>query len=219
MDRKITVAVIDDHLLFRKGMVALTNMFPRHVICYDAPDGNTFINQVKREGPPDIALLDIQMPGMDGYATAEWLTMHYPEVRILALSTMDAESAIIRMIRCGARGYLLKDADTEEVKRALEDVMSIGYHFNNLITRSMMNVVRGLAGQNDPTAPFVNLTPKEIEFLKWNASELTYKEIADKMNLSARTVEGYRDHLCEKLGVRTRVGLVLYAVRNQLIKA
>ena len=107
------IAIVDDHTLFRKGLAALVNLFPGYQVLFDASDGADCIRQLEAGLQPDIILMDIAMPGMDGYATTEWVRAHLPAVRVLALSTMDAETAIIRMIRSGARGYVLKDANPE----------------------------------------------------------------------------------------------------------
>ena len=104
------IAIVDDHTMFRKGLMALINLFPNYSVLFDASNGKDFIAQLNPKHLPDIVLMDITMPEMDGYATAEWLHNNYPEINILALSTMDSEAAIIKMIKSGAKGYVLKDA-------------------------------------------------------------------------------------------------------------
>lgn len=218
MLEKKYIAIADDHTMFRKGITALINLFPNYEVLFDAANGNDLISRLNPKKLPEIILLDITMPEMDGYATAEWLTIHYPEIKILALSTMDAETAIIKMIKNGAKGYVLKDAEPAELKLAFDEVISQGYFYNELITRKIMGSINLLADSKNKTATFVNLSEREIEFLKFACTELTYKEIADKMHLSTRTIEGYRDTLCEKLDLKMRVGLVLYALKNNLVK-
>ena len=127
---------------------------------------------------------------------------------------MDAETAIIKMIKCGAKGYVLKDADTEELKLAFDEVLSKGYFYNEIITRKVMQAVTQLTNTKNKTGTFINLTTREIEFLKLACTELSYKEIADKMYVAVRTVEGYKDALCEKLELKTRIGLAIYAIKN-----
>lgn len=211
------IAIADDHTLFRKGLISLINLFPNYEVLMDATNGKDFIAQLNAKHLPDIVLLDINMPEMDGYATAEWLRLNYPEIKILALSTMDAETAIIKMIKSGAKGYVLKDAEPAELKLAFDEVMSRGYFYNELITRKVMNSINLLADSKNTMATFVKLTERELEFLKYACTEKAYKEIGDKMNVSTRTVEGYRDSLCEKLNLKTRVGLALYAIKNNLV--
>ena len=211
------IAIVDDHIMFRKGLITLINMFPGYSVLMDASNGKDFIAQLNPKHLPDIVLMDITMPEMDGYATAEWLHKNYPEIKILALSTMDSEAAIIKMIKSGAKGYVLKDAEPDELKLAFDEVMSQGYFYNELITRKVMKAVDKLVDTKNSVSMFVKLTDRELEFLKYACTEMTYKEIADKMFLSVRTVEGYRDALCEKLGLKSRIGLAMYAIKNQII--
>ncbi len=211
------IAIVDDHAMFRKGLAVLINLFPNYKVLFDASNGKDFIAQLNKKHLPDIVLMDINMPEMDGYATAEWLRNNYPEIKILALSTMDAETAIIKMIKSGAKGYVLKDAEPAELKLSFDEVMSRGYFYNELVTRKVMGAVNKLAETKNTTATFIKLSEREIEFLKWACTELSYKEIADKMFVSVRTIEGYRDALCEKLDLRSRVGLAMYAIKNNLV--
>src|SRR6185437_2783794 len=133
---------------------------------------------------------------------------------ILALSTMDADTAIIKMIKSGAKGYILKDAEPAELQMAFDEVLNRGYFYNDFVSRKVLNAVSRLTDEKNTTATFANLTPRETEFLKYSCTEMTYKEIADKMFVNVRTVEGYRDSLCEKLDLKTRVGLAMYAIKN-----
>jgi DNA-binding NarL/FixJ family response regulator len=211
------IAIVDDHTMFRKGLMALINLFPNYKVLFDAANGKDFINQLNPKHLPDIVLMDITMPEMDGYTTAEWLHNNYPDIKILALSTMDSEAAIIKMIKSGAKGYVLKDAEPDELKLAFDEVMSQGYFYNELVTRKVLKGVGKLVDTKNPVSVFVKLTDREIEFLKYACTEMAYKEIADKMFVSVRTVEGYRDALCEKLDLKSRVGLAMYAIKNQIV--
>jgi len=218
MPDKIHISIIDDHALFRKSLSMLIDFFPKYKVISDAANGKDFISQLKPNNLPQIVLMDINMPVMDGYATTAWLVNNYPEIKVLALSTMDAETAIIKMIKHGAKGYLLKDAEPAELKLAFEEVMNRGYFYNELITRKVMSSVHQLTEIKSKLAVFAKLSERETEFLKLACTELSYKEIADKLCLSVRTVEGYKDNLCEKLGLKSRIGLAMYAVKNQLVK-
>ncbi|NLR58861.1 response regulator transcription factor [Chitinophaga polysaccharea] len=211
------IAIADDHALFRKGISSLINSFPGYKVLFEASDGKDFIRQLRLEALPDIALLDITMPGMDGYATAQWLHINHPDMNILALSTMDAEAAIIKMIRSGAQGYILKDAEPEELKLAFDEVLNNGYFYNELITKKVMRSITALSSNSDISG-FIRLTEREIEFLKLLCSERSYNEIAAEMFVSPRTAEGYRNAICEKLHLKTRTGLVLYAIKNGIVK-
>jgi len=205
------IAIVDDHTMFRRGLCSLINLFPGYTVVLDAANGNDFIRQLDPGMLPDILLLDIAMPEMDGFALATWLKNNHPTIRVLALSTMDSDIAIIRMIKAGARGYLLKDAEPSELRRAFDDVLSLGYYYNDLVSRKLL-LSSGAGVQLE------RLTDREQTFLKLACSEKTYYEIAKEMFVSERTVDGYRDALFKKLQVTSRVGLVLYAVKNGLIQ-
>jgi DNA-binding NarL/FixJ family response regulator len=211
------IAIVDDHVLFRKGLGSLIDHFPNYAVIISASHGRDFIGQLNPDQLPHIVLLDIHMPEMDGYATAQWITQHHPEIKILALSTMDTEAAIIKMIKSGAKGYILKDCEPSELKLAFEEVLSRGYYYNEILTKKVLGAVNELTNSKNGLFSFIKLTDRELEFLKYTCTELTYKEIADRMFVSVRTVEGYRDALCVKLLLKSRVGLAMYAVRNNIV--
>lgn len=212
------IAIVDDHTMFRKGLMALVNLFPGYQVLFDAVSGEECIRKLQEGAAPHILLLDIAMPVMDGYAVAGWVRDHYPETRILALSTMDAETAIIRMIKNGAKGYVLKDADPTELKLAFDEVLSLGYYYNDLVSRKIVRSVNLLADEKSDIGSMARLSDRELAFLRLACSEKTYQEIAGEMFVSERTVDGYRDALFRKLNVCTRVGLVLYAIRNGIVQ-
>lgn len=162
---------------------------------------------------PALVLLDIGMPDMDGFATASYLREHYPNVRVVVLSMHDREDHIIRMIRLGARGYVLKGSHAEDLRLALTDVVEKGFHNTDFLTQRIMN---GLNGTPAPVQS-VKLNDRERHFLQLSATELTYVQIADKMSVSPRTVDGYREALFEKMNAKSRVGLVLEGLRLGLI--
>lgn len=212
------IAVVDDHPMFRKGLSSLINSFPNYKVLFDAANGKDFIAQLKQEHLPDIVLLDINMPEMDGYATAEWLNLNYPEVKILALSTLDADTAIIKMIKSGAKGYILKDADLSELKLAFSELTSIGFFYNDLISRKIVRSVNFLNDTQGPESSMMNISKNELQFMKLACSEKTYHEIAKEMFLSEKTIDGYRSSLFTKLKVTSRVGLVMYAIKNGIVQ-
>lgn len=211
------IAIADDHAMFRKGLASLINVFPGYKILFDAENGDALIKAIKPQSLPDIILLDINMPVMDGYSTAAWLKVNYPDIKILALSTMDNESAIIKMVKSGAHGYVLKDAEPDELKLAFNNVINQGFFYNDVITRKVMQSLWMMADEKSTTSIFAKLTEREMEFVKYACSEKSYQQIAKEMFLSERTIDGYRDALFRKLNVTTRVGLVLFAVKNRLI--
>jgi len=214
----VKIALVDDHHLLRHGLAELINGFEGYQVHLEAGNGRELTQRIQAHDLPDIALLDIHMPFMDGYATAEWLRDNHPSVKVLALTMEDTETAIIRMLRCGARGYVLKEAETSEFRTALDTLMSRGFYHSELVTNTLMNSLstnESPVGHPTPARPTLN--PRELDFLKYCCSELTYKEIADRMCLSVRTIDGYREDLFNKLGVRSRTGLVIYAIRQGLV--
>lgn len=216
--KKYTVALADDHVLIRNGLAGLINSFTDYEVLFQATNGQDFIEQLSSSTHklPDIALLDINMPKKDGYETAHWIKQHHPGIKILALSMYDNENYIIRMLKNGARGYILKDAEPTELKSALDSIIQKGYHYSELITGHLINTLNKF--DEDPkTKNALLVTDKELEFLHYICTELSYKEIADRMYLSPRTIDGYRDAMFDKLNIKTRVGLALYAVKNGLV--
>lgn len=212
---KLTIALVDDHILLRNGLASMLKE-AGYTILFEADNGKQFSDKVSREGSPDLVLLDINMPVLDGYATAAWIKTNAPDTKVLALSMYDDEEAIIKMLKNGARGYVLKDAHPSDLKAAIEAVATKGFYYSEMVTgRLMRNIID--SGTEEEKAAELNLTEREIEFLKLAASELTYKEIAEKMHVSPRTIDGYRDDLFEKLNIKSRVGLVLYAIKNGIV--
>lgn len=209
------VALVDDHTMFRKGLAVLINLFPNYKVSMDVANGKEFIDQLDKERLPDIVLLDIHMPVMDGYATSAWIKNNHPGIKVLALSTMDSDATIIKMIHQGARGYILKDADPKELQVAFEEILAKGYYYNELITRKVMQSIHDTGTES--SGGLVRLTDRELEFLKHACSEKNYQQIAGEMFVSERTVDGYRESLFKKFNVTNRVGLVLYAIKNKLV--
>lgn len=157
------------------------------------------------------------MPEMDGYETTLWLKKNHPEIKVLALSMYDNENAIIRMFKAGAKGYILKDCEPSELRMALDALAGKGFYYSEMVTGRLIHSINKLDDDDDHTSHLIQLNDRELEFLKLACSELTYKEIADRMFLSPRTIDGYRDALFEKLHVKTRVGLVMYAIKNGIV--
>ncbi len=153
---------------------------------------------------------------MDGFETAAWLSKNYPKIKVLALSMFSDERTIIRMLRQGARGYILKNIEPEELKKALDSVMKKNFYLSEEISGK---IISGLHKDMDRVEESPSLTQREKEFLSLICSEITYKEIAAKMFVSPRTVDEYRNSLFEKLKVKSRVGLVMYAIRNGLVES
>jgi DNA-binding NarL/FixJ family response regulator len=212
------IAIVDDHTMVRKGLCSLINLFHPYQVLFDAENGKDMIQKINPAMLPDIVLLDITMPDMDGYAAAHWLKVHYPDVKVLALSTMDTEKAIIKMLKNGARGYILKDSDPAELKEAFDNVLKQGYYYNDTITHKLVNSLNKYSSEYNSTQNADHITPRESEFLQLACSEKTYQQIAADMKVSERTVEGYREALFKKFQVSTRVGLVIWAIKKDYVQ-
>ena len=211
------IALVDDHVLIRRGLAALVRNLG-HEVVIESDNGLKFMEAMNPATVPDVVLLDIKMPDMDGFQTALWLKQEYPQVKVLVISMYNDEDSVIGMLRCGARGYVFKNTEPEILKAAIEEVMEKGFYHSNTVYESMVRPVEDPHNREEGEAHDIPLTPKEMEFLKQICSELTYKEIAARMSLSPRTLDSYRDILFEKLNIRSRVGLVLYAIRHGIVK-
>jgi DNA-binding NarL/FixJ family response regulator len=207
----IQIALVDDHRLFRSGMAALIGSFSGYNILFEAAHGKELINNITEGHIPHIVLLDINMPVMDGISTAQWLKKYHPSIRVIILSMFEDAEKVLTMVRAGVKGYLLKDAEPDEFERALTKVVEGDLYYPDFVTKHLLN------NFNSDKAAQVKLNPREIEFLRLTSTELTYKEIADTMCISVRTVDSYRDQLFEKLQIKSRVGLVLYSIKNKLV--
>jgi DNA-binding NarL/FixJ family response regulator len=210
------VAIADDHHLVAAALSEMIRKFDGYDVLLVAENGRDLLNQLVNSAKlPDIALLDLSMPEMDGFETALQLRQLYPSVRVLALSMNDHEDQIVRMIRNGARGYLLKGCRPSELRQALDDILTKGFYYTDFLTTQL---VRNLnAPAENGVSPFFNLNSREYEFLKIACSELTYSEIADQMCVSPRTIDGYREAVFQKMNVKTRVGMVIEAVRHGMV--
>jgi len=209
------IAVVDDQHLFRKGIISLLEEFEELKIIMEAANGKELISALKKE-QPDVILMDLEMPVMDGIETTEYVRKKYPEVKIIILTMHDDDSFISHLIEKGANGFLLKDSNIETVVDAIYAVIKNGFHFTDRVSKAM---VKGLVKSQKikPSFNTVNLTNKEIEVLKFICKEYTTKEIGEKLGVSTRTVEGHRDNVLHKTGARNTVGIVMYAVKNNLI--
>ena len=214
---KIKVALVDDHSLLRNGLAGLINSFNDYIVLFEADNGTDFQKKLVKDNLPDLVLMDINMPEMDGFATTQWLKQNYPLIHVLALSMYDNENSIIRMFKAGAKGYILKDSEPAELKDALDSILKKGYYYSELVTGKLIHSINKMDEDAD-VRNLSQLNSREIEFLKYACTEMTYKEIADKMFLSPRTIDGYRDTLFEKLNLKTRVGLVMYAIKNGIVQ-
>lgn len=215
MDTKIKIAIADDHKLVRTGIANLLKSRDMDVV-FECENGKKLVDYVL-ENPVDVVLMDLNMPVMNGWDATKEIREKNPSVKVIGLSMYDDDLSVLKIIRAGARGYLLKDAEPDELVRAIVDVKNNGFYHSELVSDFLYRNYSGVdSAKNDE--PIVELSDREVDFLKHCCSELTYKEIADKMNVSHRTVDGYREALFSKLEVRSRVGIVMAAIKHHLIE-
>jgi DNA-binding NarL/FixJ family response regulator len=215
MNDMIKVALVDDHVLLRNGLAGLISTLG-FFVHFECDNGKDLISKLDKEDLPDVILMDINMPEMDGHETTFWLQKNFPQVRVLALSMYDKEIAIIRMLKNGAKGYILKDTNPAVLKSAINTVMKTGFYFSDIVTGRMVH--NAMKMEEIENKELMSLNEREIEFLKLTGTEMTYKEMADHMGLSPRTIDGYRDALFQKLNVKSRTGLVLFAIKHSIIE-
>lgn len=205
--KKYSVAIVEDYKLLSQAIGEIINSFDNFELLYTCENGKELIEKIKLKNIPDIILMDVNMPIMGGIETTKWLQKNNPEIHILALTVEDDEKTIITMIKSGAKGYLLKDVDKSTLENAMISLMKNGIYHTKLVNDAMFHSI------NEDE---FNLKENEIKFMELVCTEMTYKEIADKMFLSPKTIDGYRDHLFSKLNVKNRIGLVLFAIKNKI---
>lgn len=209
-NEKINIAIVDDHTLFRSGLASLLAEFDEINVVLEATNGIDLQEKIIRYPNIQIVLMDINMPLMDGYTTTKWVKEKYPQIHVLALSMFEDEKAIIGMLKVGAGGYLLKESKPAELLTAIKATINKGFYINELVSGRLLFSLK----QKDTKPIF---SERELIFLQHCSSELTYKEIANLMNVSPRTVDNYRESLFAKLNIKSRTGLVVYGIKNQLI--
>ena len=213
---KIKVSLVDDHVLLREALVNLVNTFDEFKVIASLNSGYELVNSLSDSVRPDVILLDLNMPGMDGFETAKWLFKVHPEINILILTMYDSEIALIRLLQAGVKGFLKKDTHPNELRVALKAVSAGGYYYSQDTTGKLANLFQR-DFENQHFVDKAILSEKEIEFLRLASTDKTYKEIASELKISPRAIDGYRDTLFEKLDVKSRVGLAIYAVKNGIV--
>ena len=208
-----TVAIVDDHVLMRTALANLLATHGNYKVSIRAENGKQLLDQVDSLGLPDIILLDINMPVMDGFETMAVLKKRFKNPNVVALSMYNDHTAILRMVSLGINGYLLKTSEAEEILMALDIVKTNGQYFSNTVNAKLFE-----ASKNDLYRKITSLRQKELTFLKHLCTGITYNEIAAKMYLSHHTVEEYRDTLFQKFAIRNKTELVLFALKHKLVE-
>ncbi|MDN3665928.1 response regulator [Algibacter miyuki] len=206
------VVIVEDHVLLSQAIAGLVNAFNNFEVPYLCNNGRELLDKLKfANNIPDVVLMDVNMPILNGIETTEIIKNEYPQIKVIALSVEGSEDTIIQMLKAGAKGYLLKDVEKEVLELALKEVISTGYFHTKTVSKILVDSL------TDENTAVGKLKERELEFIKLVCSELTYKEIADKMFLSPKTIDGYRDSLFQKLQVKNKIGLVLYAIKNKIV--
>lgn len=208
---KTKIAIVDDHELMARALSGLVQKLEDYEVIFEAFSGDECMQRISLGMIPEIVLLDINMPGMDGYEVAKWIKNNYPDIKILALSMNNKEDAIVKMLRSGAGGYLLKGCKPLELKLALDSITLKGFYYSEYVTSQLVKSLN-LEKIQDPVE-LLGLNDRELHFIRLSCSDLTYVEVADKMCVSPRTVDGYRESVFQKMNVKSRVGMVLQAIK------
>lgn len=218
--RKTKLALCDDHTLFRVGMAGILGQIHDFELILEAGNGKDLIDKIARK-TPDVVLLDLQMPVMDGTATADYMRDNYPLVKIVVLTMHDEDRMVLHLLEKGVSGYLLKDAEAGEVEKAIRKVMDEGIYLNEFVSKALHRRMTNKTDTKKPTSAFYNskilLSDREKEVLVLICEGLSTNEISDKICLSPRTVEGHRLRILEKTGTKNTAGMVAYAFKNNLV--
>ncbi len=212
----IKVALADDHILLRSALAPLIDSFGDCRVIHQSNNGKELIDWFENGLVPEVAILDLNMPEMDGYEAARVIQKKFPTVNVLMLTMYDSELSLIRLLQAGVKGFLKKDIHPSELKFAIHSVMNAGYYYSNHTAGKLANLFRS----TDEKKNFLQnmmLSEQELQFLKLACSDLTYKEIAQKMSLNPRSVDNLRDQLFIKLDVKSRVGLAMVAIKNGIV--
>ncbi|SFD04985.1 response regulator transcription factor [Algibacter pectinivorans] len=205
------VAVVDDFQLLAQAMSTLVNSFKNFQVCYSCNNGKEIIEKLDASLKlPDIILMDVNMPILNGIQATKYIKDKYPNIKVIAISVENKTKDVLQMLEAGAKSYLLKDIEKSTLEIALTETINKGYYHTEHVSKILVDALHG------QEKPMTVLKEREMEFLNYACTDKTYKEIADKMFLSPKTIDGYRNTLFNKFNVKNRVGLVLYAIRNQL---
>jgi two-component system, NarL family, invasion response regulator UvrY len=215
--KKIKVALADDHVLLRNALASLINNFEDCSVIIQASNGHELIEQLNKNLLPEVALIDLNMPRMDGIETAGWLQQNFPDIQVLMLTMYDSELALIRLLKAGVKGFLKKDTHPDELRFAIQSVVHSGFYYSHSATGKLVNLFRKQTDNHGISLEKSLLSETDIRFLQLACTEMTYKEIAQQMNLNPRAVDNLRDSLFQKLTIKSRVGLAMYAIRHGLV--
>lgn len=212
------IALVDDHVLFRKGMASMLEDIPDIEVRFHASNGKELLDLLPTN-PVDLILLDLEMPVMDGLTAMPLIRKQAPQTKVIIISMHQDDQFISHLMELGANGYLLKDAEFEEVETALASVQSGGFYFNDKVSKALLSRLVQKQQLIPSFQTHDELSEREKAVLELICKELTTAEIADRIHLSPRTIEGHRKQLLQKTGARNTAGLVVYAARRGWLEA
>lgn len=212
----IRIAIADDHKLFRKGVILSLRPYTQLEFVLEAENGQELLGKLG-ESAAQVVLMDLRMPGMDGIETTKIIAERFPEIKVLVLTMYEDERFVYHLMENGANGYLLKNAEPQEIRKAILEVISKGYYLNQFVNRILLKKSHARTKVTPDLKNEIVLTEKERDVLRNICLEYTAAEIAEKMKISPRTVEAIKDRLMDRFGTKNTAGLVFFAVKNGLI--
>jgi two-component system, NarL family, invasion response regulator UvrY len=215
LQQKVQVALVDDHVMVRQSMADMIKRFPNVEVLFQADNGKQLIEFLKKHIIPDIILLDLDMPVMDGFEAGMWVHVHYPQIKLIIVTMRDDDNSIVRCMRFGAKSYLTKNSHASVLQEAIEKVVVEGVYMPADINLKLMN---GMVIQQGEPKKVSELKPFQREFLSYVCTDLSYAEIAQKLFVSSRTLDTWRAVLYKELKTNSRAGLAVYALQNGIKK-
>lgn len=214
--KKIKIAIADDYKIFREGLKVSLAQDESMEVLFEVDNGEDLMKELENFSP-DVIIMDLKMPIMDGMEATQLIRKKYNKIKVLVVSMYDNDKFIIHLMEIGANGYLLKNAEPEEIRKAIYAVHENGYYFNDLVNKALLKKLVLRTNIKPSFNENVELTERELEVLKLICEEKTASEIGKEIFLSPRSVEGIRQRLIEKVGVRNTAGLVMFAAKNGIV--
>ena len=218
MENKVSIVLVDDHVIVRSGLRSLIEVLGNYEVVKEYSDGKELTEAIKAGEPlPDIVIMDLEMPVMDGEATMLWLQKKVPKLKVLILTWDASERKVIDLFRLGVRGYLLKSCTADVLQKAIHDTHTTGYYHSELLQTAIMKKMETNVQVNEVAQ---HVTEREMMFLRLvcDKNEYTYDNMADILQVHRRTVDGYRESLFDKFNIKSKTGLVMFAIKHGFVE-